>query len=313
MRLFRLTENYLAYRRALGNGFASEGSLLQSFCRHLGDVQPSEIATDGLRCFIVNGRTTIATAARKRRILEGFYRYAHTRGYGTFPPLPPLPAGSPSSFVPYIYTHDELRCLLHAAPAICNVGRALVEDYALRALLLLLYGAGLRLGEALSLKDADADLHQAVLTIRQTKFYKTRLVPIGHDLAHILTEYRDRRDQCHPGSSGTRFFCLRNGAPMNLPVVEGTFRRLRAAAGVHRDGGPRQQPRLHDLRHAAAVHRLLSWYRAGADLQRLLPQLATYLGHKDLSGTQRYLTLIPQLLREASRRFEHYAMENRHD
>ena len=81
------------------------------------------------------------------------------------------------------------------------------------------------------------------------------------------------------------------------------------SAGVVRHDGARYQPRLHDLRHAAAVHRLVSWYRAGADVQKLLPQLATYLGHVHIAATQRYLTMTPELLSEASRRFERYAME----
>jgi integrase len=81
---------------------------------------------------------------------------------------------------------------------------------------------------------------------------------------------------------------------------------------VRREGSARQQPRLHDLRHAAAVHRVIQWYRSGADLPRLLPLLATYLGHVDLSSTQRYLTLTLPLLQEASLRFERYAMEHHH-
>ena len=95
--------------------------------------------------------------------------------------------------------------------------------------------------------------------------------------------------------------------------MRSAFRRLRIQAGVQRNDGARYQPRLHDLRHAGAVHRLVAWYRSGADLQRLLPQLATYLGHIDLSSTQRYLTLTPELLREASMRFERYFKETHHD
>jgi integrase len=78
-----------------------------------------------------------------------------------------------------------------------------------------------------------------------------------------------------------------------------------------REGGPRRQPRLHDLRHTAAVHRLIAWYRSGEDLQQLLPKLSIYLGHVSLSGTQRYLTLTPELLQQASQRFEHYAIGER--
>jgi integrase len=106
---------------------------------------------------------------------------------------------------------------------------------------------------------------------------------------------------------------LRDGRRVSRSVAERTFRRLRASAGVQRNGGPRHQPRLHDLRHAGAVHRVIAWYRSGTEVQRLLPHLATYLGHVDLSSTQRYLTLTPQLLNEASLRFERYAVENDHD
>jgi site-specific recombinase XerD len=151
-----------------------------------------------------------------------------------------------------------------------------------------------------------------VLTIRRTKFFKSRLVPLGRDLSRTLQEYRCHRDGRHPDGPTTPFFCFRNGQRVTIPALERTFRRLRVAAGIRRDGGPRRQPRLHDLRHAAAVHRVIQWYRQGRDVQRLLPHLATYLGHVDLSSTQRYLTLTPSLLHEASVRFERYAMEHDH-
>ena len=92
------------------------------------------------------------------------------------------------------------------------------------------------------------------------------------------------------------------------------FGRVRRQAGIHRDPGARYQPRLHDLRHTAAVHRLVAWYQAGADVQALLPHLATYLGHVDIASTQRYLSMTPALLHEASQRFAQYAQpEARHD
>jgi len=88
---------------------------------------------------------------------------------------------------------------------------------------------------------------------------------------------------------------------------------LRRHARVQRHDGGCFQPRLHDMRHSFAVHRLISWYRQGADVQRLLPQLATYLGHVHIAATQRYLTMTPELLREASQRFERYAWEGAHE
>ena len=100
---------------------------------------------------------------------------------------------------------------------------------------------------------------------------------------------------------------------MSQSAARSAFRRLSAHSGLLREGGPRRQPRLHDLRHAAAVHRLIAWYRSDTDVQALLPKLATYLGHVDLTSTQRYLTLTPALLQQASQRFEHYAMEHNDD
>lgn len=174
----------------------------------------------------------------------------------------------------------------------------------------MLYGAGLRLGEALALTLQDLDLPEACLRIREAKFFKRRLVPLGHDLAAVLTTYVAAHR--HGTAGAAPLFCFREGSPLSQSAVRSAFRRLRAHAGVHREGGARRQPRLHDLRHAAAVHRLLAWYRSEADLQARLPTLATYLGHVDLVATQRYLTLTPELLREASARFERYATGGPH-
>jgi site-specific recombinase XerD len=146
------------------------------------------------------------------------------------------------------------------------------------------------------------------LRIRETKFFKSRLVPLGKDLTGILTEYVLRRHERHAAPASAPLFCFRDGTPLSQSAARSAFRRLRSSAGVLREGGARRQPRLHDLRHAAAVHRLIAWYRSGADLQELLPKLATYLGHVDLSATQRYLTMTPELLQQASLRFEHYAI-----
>lgn len=160
---------------------------------------------------------------------------------------------------------------------------------------------------------SDVDLDQAVLCIRESKFYKTRLVPLGQDLSMVLNQYVQRRSITHSKESTAPFFCFLDGRILSQSAVRSAFRRLRIQAGVQRNDGARYQPRLHDFRHAGAVHRLVAWYRSGADLQRLLPQLATYLGHIDLASTQRYLTLTPKLLREASMRFERYFKETHHD
>jgi integrase len=130
-----------------------------------------------------------------------------------------------------------------------------------------------------------------------------------------LTEYAKRRSEW--GGSGeavSPFFVGRTGKKIYLNTLEGAFQQLREFAGLRRAGGPRCQPRLHDLRHTSAVHRLTAWYREGKDVQMLLPQLSVYLGHTYLAATQVYLSMTPELLHQASLRFEHYAgVEGSHD
>jgi integrase/recombinase XerD len=309
MTLRQLIADYLQYRRALGYRLVRDSQILGSFCHRFECLPLTAISPGRVLSFLCSGHLCHETIARRHRALSGLYHYVHGRHGALLPTLPHLPSGRSSSFIPYVYSQAELKRLLRAAAVICRNPRAQVDALMLRTLVLLLYGAGLRLGEALSLNISDVDLKQSFLAVRQSKFYKSRLVPFGQDLTQVLRLYHRQRDQQHSSDPDCPFFCLRNGRRAKHKIVERTFRRLCVAAAVRRDGGPRRQPRLHDLRHTAAVHRLIHWYQSGADLQRLLPRLATYLGHKDLSGTQHYLTLTPQLLRQAGLRFEQYVQE----
>lgn len=110
-----------------------------------------------------------------------------------------------------------------------------------------------------------------------------------------------------PAGEDSALFTTRTGRAWPYQHVITLFQHLRRAARIECPAGELRPPRLHDLRHTAAVHRVLAWYRAGKDVQRLLPQLATYLGHVDIKSTQRYLNMTPGLLHEASQRFAHYA------
>jgi integrase/recombinase XerD len=307
MRLLDLISDYIGYRRALGDRMRDEAFMLRAFCKSVAGRPPSVLTVDQLRTYLHHGCVSPQTVAKRYRALGGFCRYLSTRHGVHLPALPRTPKSNTTTFVPYIYSRDELARLLRAAPKACQRTSALLDEDTLRTLLLLLYGAGLRLGEAIRLNVSDVDLRQALLLVRQSKFYKMRLVPLGKDLTRVLIDYRRRSDRHRTLSSERPFFRMRNGERIEQFAVERRFRRLCQIAQVSRQGGPRRQPRLHDLRHAAAVHRLIAWYRRGVDLQYLLPRLATYLGHKDLSGTQHYLTLTPPLLREASKRFERYA------
>ena len=311
MNLSALASHYVAYKQAMGMRFHTEARTLRSFCRTVGDIAITDIATDRVHAYIAGAGPVTRFWHRKYAVLRGFYRFAVARGYATSSPLPKI-IPKPPPFVPYIFSHEELQRLLDASVS-CESPRSKLQPHTCRMLILLLYGAALRISEALSLTLADVDLPASMLTIRETKFYKTRLVPMSPALTGSLGTYVARRAKEHSTESGAALFLTRAATPLLRHTAENIFSRLRVRAGVLRHDSGRFQPRLHDLRHTAVVHRLVSWYRQGADVQRLLPQLATYLGHVHIAATQHYLTLTPELLREASQRFEQYARGGRHE
>jgi site-specific recombinase XerD len=312
MKLSEVTGQYVTYKQSMGMRFCTEERTLKSFCRAMGDIVIAEVDAARALAFIAGAGPVTRFWHRKREVLVGFYRFAIARHYCAAFPLPTVVPKPPQAFIPYIYSREELRRLLDAT-ALCEHPRSKIQTHTYRALIVLLYGAGLRIGEALALTLNDVNLSAGVLQIRDSKFYKTRLVPIGPNLVHVLTTYASQRRKDHSAQSDTPFFISRTGNGITRRAADGFFSRLRSQASVQRHDGGRFQPRLHDLRHSFAVHRLISWYREGADVQRLLPQLATYLGHVHIAATQRYLTMTPELLREASKRFERYAWEGPHE
>lgn len=311
MKTVAATTSYIEHNRHLGKRFNTEEAVLTAFSRSLGDVSLGRIRPVMISRFLDREGTSDATVSRKRRVLAGFFRFAVSRHLLQSSPMPRcVRKGRPSSCTPHIYSEAELKRLLAAVPPATG-RRSDIDATTLRMALLLLFGAGLRRGEALRLKLTDVDGPQSLLHIRGTKFFKTRIVPIGASLNTALQAFIATRRRHHATDDGM-LFTKRDGTPLTGSAIAAAFRRLRKIAGIEREGGARHQPRLHDLRHSAAVHRITSWYRSGADLNDLLPKLATYLGHKDLSGTQRYLTMTEELLAEASRRFEAFARGPRH-
>lgn len=308
MNINDLVTQYVTFRRTLGERCKTNESILRSFCRSVGPRTPvAEIGADAVAAFLVGAGPVTSAWHIRYHALKGFFQFAVSRGHLNEAPLPTVFPKQPPPFVPYIYSRDEIRRLLDAIPSFrrCRTG---IEPETLRAILLLLYGAGLRAGEALNLSVADLDLPEAMLTVRNTKFFKTRLVPIGRHLTGVLTEYARWRAVAHPAvGDDMRFFLSKRGTAIHLDTLEDSFQRLREHAQVRRSDDARYQPRLHDLRHTFAVHRLTEWYRQGADVQRLLHHLSVYLGHAHLAATQVYLTMTPELLQQAGTRFERYA------
>jgi len=313
MKLKDLISQYAVFRKSMGAEFESAESLLNTFCRRMGvDSDVDEIRTERVAAFLAGTGPVNRYWRRKYDTLRGLYRYAASRGLVNHVPLPATVPKMPERLVPYIYNKDELQLLINpASPE--QIGFRKLQPHTFRAVLLLLYGAGLRIGEAVALTLQDVDLNAAVITVRNAKFHKTRLVPIGPQLNRAMAEYAARRKEAgHSQSPDAPFFVLRRGAPLSVPIVEQAFTRIRKYAGIGRADGARYQPRLHDMRHSFSVHRLTSWYEQGADVQKLLPHLATYLGHVSIAATQVYLTMTPELLQAASVRFERYVFRKVH-
>jgi site-specific recombinase XerD len=304
MKLSEAVDLYIAKRQATGEKLYSPAAELRAFSRSYGAVELSSVTPDQVSSFLSGPRTGPATWRHKYGTLRVFFEHWRLREELHTIPLPASPPKYTSSFVPYIYSVSELRRLLDFVPCCQQRDACMMSAPTFRALLLLLYGTGMRIGEALRLHIGDVNLDAGVITIRGTKFYKSRLVPLGSDVHAQLRSYvalpgrLDRNEQ--------PLFQSRLRRAVLHQTVEDSFQRLRSLAGIRREGPSVYQPRIHDLRHTFAVHRLTEWYRNGADVQALLPALSTYLGHVELHSTQRYLTMTPELLGEANRRFERY-------
>ena len=314
MTLRESVERYVAWRRDHGAKFHSSAQTLDAFCRQVGgDRECDAVSEDEVRCFLAGKGVLTGTRAVKYGTLAGFYSFALSRGHVSRIPMPtretePRP---PRAAPPFIFTREELRRLFKAAGS----GRRRcprLDAETFRTFLLILYGAGLRSGEARRLTLAEVDLDSAVLAVNDTKFYKSRLVPIGADLVDLLGQYAAIRAQrpLREGMAST-FLACRNGSPLSKAITGHAFQATLRVAGIGKSKPGCRAPCLHSLRHSFATNRLASWHRERADVQRMLPALSSFLGHSSLAATQVYISMTPELLDEAARRFERYVAHSR--
>ncbi len=312
MNLKQLIERYISYRQRLGERFHDSAFILRAFARSIGSqADVGDVHTEQIATFLAGTGPLTNTWHNKYQALLGFYRFAKSRGHVTEVPLPAKPPKRLPPFVPYIYSRDELRLLLDTAGRYQR-GECSFDPVAFRTMLLLLYGTGLRDGEIVRLNRDDVDLDTSLLTVRHSKFHKSRLVPFGPQVSRALTEYAaSRTAPVTQLGDDVPFFTTRKGTRVVLNTLQAHFRRVRALSGIQRSDGARYQPRLHDIRHSFAVHRLTSWYQQGVDVQKMVAHLSVYLGHAHLADTQVYLSMTPDLLRQANARFECYAEKGR--
>lgn len=297
--LSQAVEDYLALRRGLGFKLREYGVCLHdfvSFLRHRG----AEHITSAMAVEYASSRDheKPVSWARRLTIIRGFAEYRSAADPTTeVPHLRLLPFRSKRAR-PYLYSEVEIKRLLKAALTMVSPHPLRQRTYC--CLFGLLAVTGMRLGEALRLQPQDVDLAQGLLTIRKTKFDKSRLVPLHPSTCSVLRAYVRLRDETYARRRRpvTFFFATIHGTRLNNSGVNLVFRDLSREIGLRqRGGGP--GPRLHDFRHRFAVETLLRWYRSGEEVTRRMPILSTYLGHGNVTGTYWYLTNTPELMAAA--------------
>ena len=309
MNINDLVTHYVAFRRTLGERCNTTEKILRSFCRAVGLQTPvSRIQTEAVAKFLAGTGPITRTWHIKYRALEGLL--PSSRSAAGIWTRSRCRRNGPSAPAPSSRTSTRAKTSVACWTRSRRTGASQPDRTAHAA------GdpvAAVR-GRAARRRGAEADRRgrgpaEVPCSPSATpSSSKSRLVPIGRDLTKVLSDYARWRAATHPSAGGeSRFFLGRDGTAIHRWTLEDAFERLREHAGVRRSDGARYQPRLHDLRHTFAVHRLTAWYRQGADVQRLVHHLSVYLGHARLAHTQVYLTMTPELLQQAGTRFERYA------
>lgn len=290
--------DYLRLRRALGFQLGRHGESLPSFVSYLEANSATTITVELAVAWarLPQGIKPITVDFRLSAV-RGFTRYLHALDpTHQIPPagLLSVPRRRPT---PYIYTRREIDDVLAAARRLRPPLRAATQT----ALLGLLAATGMRSGEAMALTRADVDLVEGVITVRHAKFDRMRLVPLHPSATTALRAYATTRDRLCPTPSVDRFFVSVTGRALHRRETDGVFRGITASIGLRTDT---VHPRVHDLRHAFAVHTLIDGYRNSADISALLPVLSTYLGHVEPANTYWYLSAVPELMQLAAGRLE---------
>lgn len=297
-----LVEEYLKFRRGLGFDLRTPAWTLRSFARYTDELGLQDHLTVDI--VVQWARSSCpddpARASRRLTAVRGFVRYLAMLDPATEIPQAGLLGPRPRRKPPHLYSDEEIAALLAQARLLWPRGGLRPVTYV--TFFSLLVATGLRLSEACRLVSGDVDLANGVLNIRESKFRKSRLVPLHPTATTALRHYAAQRDASGPG----RFFRTDQIAALSRAAVEKTFSRLRDRLGWTAEGRARR-PRIHDLRFTFAVRRLVCWSREGVDVDRKMLALATYLGHAKVTDTYWYLSAVPELMAITSERFERFA------
>ena len=296
--LDRHLDDYLRVRRALGFKLAFPGRVLPQFVRYLQAAGASTVTVE-LAVAWAGLPAHVQPISRSHRLgaARSFARYLATVDPATeVPPRGIWPSAAPRR-TPYLWSESDIGGLLAAARGL----RPTLRATTLEALFGLLACSGMRVGEALRLGGQDVDLAAGVITVREAKFARSRLVPLHPSTTDALRSYADRRDRLCPKVISPAFFLSTAGTAPSYGSVLWAFVRLTTAMGLRTATA---RPRIHDLRHSFAVRALVDWHRSGLDVEARLGVLSTYLGHVDAAGTYWYLSASPELMELAAARLE---------
>jgi integrase len=299
--LAQTAEEYLRLRRSLGHDLAQAHRLLPRFVAYLEAIGAETVTIEAALAWAQQPEEVDPTSnvwPRRMSIARGFAR--HMAGIDPRTEIPPagLIPSRQRWRPPYIYSADDIDKLMTAARGIRRRLPAATHETAIG----LLAATGLRVGEAIRLDRGDINWAGAVLTIRESKFGRSRYVPISPSTLVALDQYAQVRDRLCPNPATVSFFVGMRGNRLIYQSVQEVFRRICQSAGVGTDAAIR--PRIHGLRHSFAVGTLRGWYQAGLDVEAHLPMLSTYLGHRDPRSTYWYLSAAPELLALAAGRLE---------
>jgi integrase/recombinase XerD len=292
--------DYLALRRSLGYKLDRAGLLLAQFVAHCEAAGAEAVTIDlALSWATLPAQGSASWYAQRLSVIRGFARYLALGDERTeVPPTDLLPDRSHRA-TPYLYSEDEVVRLMAAARRLPSPLRCAT----LETLVGLLYVTGMRVGEAIRLDRGDVDLARGMLVVNNSKFGKSRELPLHERTVAALRAYAQRRDELRPQAASAAFFISLAGTRLRYDNVHLAFQGLVRDAGLT----PRSatcRPRPHDLRHSFAVSTLVGWYRDGADVEPRLAQLSTYLGHVHPASTYWYLSAAPELLGLAAARLE---------
>lgn len=305
--LAQAAEAFVAYKQALNRKFDTEARALRLLVRALaaGATAAAVTAADIDQFLAGRPRTRPRSYNHLLGVLRRFFAWLVLQGVITTTPVTASARRDGGQRIPYLFDLAQARRLLDVARQLPDRPRGPYRGLTYETIFALLYGLGLRVGEVTRLTVGDLDRGRGILTVRQTKFAKDRLVPFGPHIGQRLERYLAARFTSTPAAD-VPLFSFTPGQAVNPMTISQAFHALLPQLALEERPGV-AAPRLHDLRHSFAVGRLLRWYREGIDPNQRLLHLATFLGHVDPTSTAVYITMTDALLDEASTRFRRFA------